>query len=347
MMLRWLMETLPQILIYILIAPWVIGLVEKFKARFQGRQGPSPFQPYWDIWKHFHRRAVIPETTSWIFSAAPFIVFGCYVIIAALVPVIFLSPGSPVDGQGGGPPFTDFLVVVFLIGLAHFSLALAGMDSGSPLGGMGSSRQMFMHMLVEPVLILVAYAMAISSWTTSLSGVMDVALDIQNTNSSLTWGKVLTYFFHSVDYLISPPLILITLALILVILAETGRTPFDNQASHLELTMIGKAIRLEYSGHNLTFLEWAGALRLTFFLTLLVNLLLPRLLIVPGLPFWLILLFFVLYPLKLWTMAIGLAAWESTRARLRLRGMRTPGGLALAFAIFAIILAAINRYFIY
>ena len=37
-------------------------------------------------------------------------------------------------------------------------------------------------------------------------------------------------------------------ALFLVLIAETGRIPVDNPATHLELTMIHEAMILEYSG---------------------------------------------------------------------------------------------------
>jgi formate hydrogenlyase subunit 4 len=311
----------------------------------QGRQGPSPFQPYWDIWKYFHRRGVVPETASWIFSAAPFIIFGCYLLIASLVPVVYLPSRNPLVDPAGGPPLADFLVIVFLVGLAQFTLALAGMDSGSPYGGMGSSREMFMHILAEPVLILIAYALALNARTTSLSGTMvlpDATGHIENQSGV---QMILLALLDTFTRFSDPLLILIGLALVLVMLAEAGRMPFDNPASHLELTMVSKAVQLEYSGYNLALIEWAEALRLTFFMTLLVNLFLPRWLITINTPFWLAVILLLLYPLKLWGVVTGLALWEETRARMRLRGLVTPGVLALVFAIFAIFMAAIKRYF--
>src|SRR5258705_6916306 len=64
-------------------------------------------------------------------------------------------------------------------------------------------------------------------------------------------------------------------AFFIVMVAENGRLPVDNPATHLELTMIHEAMVLEYSGHYLALVEWAGAMKLFLFLTLLANLFVP------------------------------------------------------------------------
>ena len=51
----------------------------------------------------------------------------------------------------------------------------------------------------------------------------------------------------------------------IVTLAETGRLPVDNPATHLELTMIHEAMVLEYSGRYLALVEWAAAIKLFVF----------------------------------------------------------------------------------
>lgn len=327
------MEFLPlfqaflQMVFYMAIAPGVLGMLRWFEARFQGRQGSRPWQPYYDLWKLFNRQAVVPETTSWVFIAAPFIVFGCYALIGAMAPVVYLPSYEQILRQVSGPPLADFLVIVGLVSLARFAVALAGMDSGSPFGGMGSSREMFMHVLTEPVFLMVAYGLALTAYTTSLPGVMNAPS-----------GS----FFETDPHFIL--IILILLALTLVMLAEAGRIPFDNPATHLELTMIGKAIHLEYSGPLLALLEWGEAMRLTFFLTLLVNLFFPDWLASANMV-WIDNIFLILiYPVKITLLLIVLAFWEETRAKLRLRGVIAPTGMALIFSMIAIVIVFVWHY---
>ena len=50
-------------------------------------------------------------------------------------------------------------------------------------------------------------------------------------------------------------------ALFIVLLAETGRIPIDNPATHLELTMIHEAMLLEYSGRYLALMEWGASIK--------------------------------------------------------------------------------------
>ena len=63
--------------------------------------------------------------------------------------------------------------------------------------------------------------------------------------------------------------------LALVAIAETGRIPIDNPATHLELTMTHEAMVLEYSGRHLALMEWAAQLKLVLYGVLIVNIFLP------------------------------------------------------------------------
>jgi formate hydrogenlyase subunit 4 len=142
----------------------------------------------------------------------------------------------------------------------------------------------------------------------------------------------------------NPSLLLLLLGLLLVTLAEAGRLPFDNPATQLELTMFGKAIHLEYAGPQLALLEWAEALRLTFFLTLLANLFVPWFLAVAGGNLWQNILLILLYPVKLLLLALGLALWESYQVKTRLRAVVTPAFFALVMALIAAMLIVAERY---
>jgi formate hydrogenlyase subunit 4 len=134
------------------------------------------------------------------------------------------------------------------------------------------------------------------------------------------------------------------LSLGLITLLETGRMPFNNPETHLELTMTEKAALLEYAGRSLALFRWAEAMRLTFFLTLGANLFFPF-----WLPSWAheweaFLLSSVLYPFKIWVLLFILVFWELTRVPRRIRDVGTLAGLGLAFSILAIVVVVLNRY---
>ena len=64
-------------------------------------------------------------------------------------------------------------------------------------------------------------------------------------------------------------------ALVIVIVAETGRLPVDNPSTHLELTMVHEAMVLEYAGPRPGAGRVGAAMRLTVLLGLLANLFVP------------------------------------------------------------------------
>jgi formate hydrogenlyase subunit 4 len=104
----------------------------------------------------------------------------------------------------------------------------------------------------------------------------------------------------------------------------------DNPATHLELTMIHEAMVLEYAGRYLALVEWAGAMKLFVFLTLLANLFFPW-----GVPSLVapapILLGLGVLVVKLALLTVGLAVLETIVAKLRL--FRVPELLAGSFAL--------------
>jgi formate hydrogenlyase subunit 4 len=305
---------------YLLLAPLVVGTLGWARARLQRRQGPSPLQPYRDLLKLLRKRPVVPEEASWVFVAAPVVVYACYAALGFLVPVFYLA-------REGSPSAADLLVLVYLLGLARLALGLAGMDAGAPFGGLGSSRELFVHVLAEPTLLFVVYTLALE-WKTT-----DLAIILGDHR-----GQGLLEIYTD------PALLLLMLALALVTLVEAGRLPFDNPASHLELTMFGRAIHLEYAGPQLALLEWAEALRLTFFFTLLLNLFVPWLLAGGDQHLWLDVLLIGLYPAKLCLLAVGLAFWEALQVKVRLRAVVTPALTALAFTVIAAMLVVAKDF---
>ncbi len=236
-----------QLVIVPALSPLSIGIVRKIKAKFQNRIGASIFQPYRDLWKILHKDEVISEDASWIFKFAPYLIFSVTVILGASIPIFTAVFSENL--------LSDLLVMIYLIAFGTFFLALAGMDVGSAFGGFGSSREMTVAALTEGGLMFSLLALAFSGHSTNL-------FVIAGTVSSL-------------PLLSLSPIFLAFGAFIIALLAETARFPFDNPATHLELTMIHEAMILEYSGKRLALIEWAAANKFLIFLALGANLFFP------------------------------------------------------------------------
>ncbi len=310
-----------QGLVFMLVAPLVAGTLRWAKARLQRRQGPSPVQVYRDLLKLLSKRPVEPENSSWIFRGAPAVVLACYAMLGFVMPVFYLP-------EARSSPAGDLLLLVYVLGLARLAMGLAGMDSGAPFGGLGSSREMFVHVLAEPTLLFAVFTLALTRNTTDLT--------------TIIWAN---HDAMPLDIYAAPELLLLMLAMGVLVALESGRLPIDNPGTHLELTMLGKAVHLEYSGPRLALLEWAEALRLTFMLTLLLNLFGPRLLASPGESLLMNVILILLYPVKLLVLLLALALWEAVQVKAQLRSIVTPALTALAFTILAAVLVVAEHYF--
>ncbi|MFN4087563.1 MAG: respiratory chain complex I subunit 1 family protein [Alphaproteobacteria bacterium] len=243
-----------QMALVLALAPLLIGWVRTVKARLTRRRGASILQPYRDIWRLLHKEAVLAENASWLFRTTPYLVFAAIWVAAALVPTY--AAGLAFSGAA------DLIVVVALLGSARFFLALAALDTGTSFGGIGASREMTIAALAEPAMIMLVFTLALVAGTTSISGIAE---------------HVLT---HDVGLRVSLGLALI--GLVIVAIAENGRIPVDNPASHLELTMVHEAMVLEYSGRHLAMIELAAALKLLLYVSLLGTLFVPWGVTLPG-----------------------------------------------------------------
>ena len=134
------------------------------KARLQDRRGAPCWQPYLELRKLFAKEVVVSDNASWLFRAAPFVVFASIVAVTVLVPV--LAVPSPLDAVG------DLSSWSYLLLLGTFFLALAGLDPGSAFGGMGSSREMTVAALAEPTIALAIFALALSAGSTNLGRIV-------------------------------------------------------------------------------------------------------------------------------------------------------------------------------
>jgi formate hydrogenlyase subunit 4 len=300
--------TLLQFALLLAISPLLSGCIKTLKARLQTRRGPGVLQPYQDLYKLLRKGMVIPNTASWLFSATPYVVFLTASVAGLMIPMV--SAQAPLGLFGG------VLAVVYLLGLGRFVLALGALDTGSSFGGLGSSREMTISALAEPAMMLAIFTVAIGANSTSLSEVAKAAVAQQ-------WR------------FLAPSQMLAFAALFLVLIAETGRIPVDNPATHLELTMIHEAMILEYSGPYLALIEWGASIKQLLLMTLLINSFFPFGLgtgwsapvVLGGLGYLL---------LKLMALAVAIVLVETTNAKLRL--FRVPELLAIAFTLGALAL---------
>lgn len=236
-----------QVVTVLLGAPFITGVIRRVEEMVESKRGPSILQPYYDLHKLFHKVWLVPSTASLIFLVAPFVAFSVMIAITLLIPVLTDFP-LPLGFMG------DMLGGAFLFALASFMVSLAGMDTGSPYGGHGSSRTTFVTILAEPTLILVLIGVALIAQST-LPYVVNHTL-----RDSLS-----AYF--------SPAHLLIVAAFFLLFLADTDRLPLHSD-THVEISMIEEARILEYSGWGLALLKWASHMKQFLLLVVFCNVLL-------------------------------------------------------------------------
>ena len=278
-----------QILIVLGISPAFVGWVRMLKCWSQGRTSAGLFQPYRDIRKLFAKNVVLAENASWVFRFTPYLVFGTTVLAGGIIPM--LSVDLPLSATA------DVIVLVALFAIARFFTALAGMDTGTAFGGMGSSREMTIASLAEPAMLMAIFTLSLASRSTSLSQIIQV--------------------IYSGQIALRPYLAFAFLAFVLITLAETGRIPVDNPSTHLELTMVHEAMILEYSGRHLALIEWAGMMKLLLFMALGAVLFFPWGIDVTGTVAGAVLAFLILL-LKLGASGVVLVLIETGLAKMRL-----------------------------
>jgi formate hydrogenlyase subunit 4 len=236
-----------QMTLVLLLAPLLTGFIRKFKARLLRRRGPPLLQPYRDLVKLLRKDVVVAESASWLFRTVPYLVFAAIWVAAALVPTF--ATGLLFSWSA------DLIGIVALLGSARFFLALAGMDTGTSFGGIGSSREVMIASLAEPAMIMIIFSLALLASSTQLSTIAEFML-ASNVGLRVTLALALV-------------------SLIMVSIAENARIPIDNPATHLELTMVHEAMVLEYSGRHLAVIELAAAVKLLLYVSLVGCVFLP------------------------------------------------------------------------
>jgi formate hydrogenlyase subunit 4 len=304
-----------QMALVLLAAPLLTGLVRTAKARLLQRRGPAIVQPYRDLLRLLRKEVVLADNASWLFRATPYLIFAVTWVAAALVPTF--ATGLLFSWSA------DLIAIIALIGSARFFLALAGLDAGTSFGGIGSSREMLIASLAEPAMIMIVFTIALIAGSTQLS--------------------TLAGFMLSPAVGLRVSLGLALFALIIVAIAETGRIPVDNPATHLELTMVHEAMVLEYSGRHLAMIELAAALKLELYLSLIICIFMPWGQTQAGAGLATHLAGIAVFLAKLAAGAVVLALFETTVAKMRVFRVATFLGAALMLGLLGTLLRFVSR----
>ncbi len=304
-----------QMMVVLLLAPLLTGLVRKIKARLLRRRGPPVLQPYRDLLRLFRKEVVLADSASWLFRAAPYLIFAATWVAAALVPTFAL-----------GLTFSwsaDLIVIAGLLGSARFFLALSGLDVGTSFGGIGSSREVMIASLAEPALIVVVFTLALIAGSTQLSTIAEV-MGTPGIGLRVSLGLALV-------------------ALIIVAVAENGRIPVDNPATHLELTMVHEAMVLEYSGRHLAMIELASFLKLLIYVSIIACVFVPWGVARPEAAPLALGVGIGTYLAKLAVAGYLLAIFETSIAKMRVFRVPVFLGAALMLALLATLLMFVTQ----
>lgn len=304
-----------QLVLVPALAPLLTGWVRLVKARLLGRRGPSVLQPYRDLLKLLRKEAVLAHDASWLFRAIPYALFAVLWVAAALVPT--LSADIPLAAAA------DLIALIALLGLARFLLALAGMDTGTAFGGIGSSREMMIAAFAEPAMLMIVFSVSILVRSTSLAEIA----------AFMTAGAV--------GLRISLALALI--ALVMVAVAENARIPVDNPTTHLELTMVHEAMVLEYSGRHLALVEAAGMVKLLLYMALIACVFVPWGMAAPGAAGVWALWGLMTFAAKLAVGGALLAVFETSVAKMRVFRVGEFLGGALLLSLLGAIFLYVSR----
>jgi formate hydrogenlyase subunit 4 len=310
----WLVQ-LAQTALVLALAPLLSGVTRKIRARLLRRRGASVLQPYRDLLKLIRKEAVVAENASWLFRAAPYLIFATTWVAAALVPTFATGLSLGADA--------DLIVIVALLGTGRFLLALAGLDVGTSFGGIGSSREMLFASLAEPAMLMAVFTLSLFAGSTQLSSI-----------SAYMLGP---------GFGINISLALALVALIIVSLGENARIPVDNPATHLELTMVHEAMILEYSGRHLAVIEAAAAVKLLLYLSLIACVFTPWGAAVAGAGVLVSVIGLIAYAIKLTVLAFLLVLFETAIAKMRV--FRVPDflGIALMLGLLGTILLFVSK----
>lgn len=299
-----------QVLLTLALAPLLHGFIATAEERVQRGRGPSLIQPYRDLWKLFHKQQLVPESASWIFWAAPVIAFTAMMIVPLLIPVLTNYP-LPLSNMG------DILGGGLILTLGNFMILLAGLDSGQPFGGLGSSRAVMLAILAEPTLILVFVGITF----------LDHAMLPFVANHLLAKSPVAYW---------SPAHIFLVAAFLILLTVETDRLPIHSTIPY-EIYMIDEARVLEYSGPLLALLRWAGWMKQFILYTIFLNVFLFPWGLAHSGHLGSVLLALGWIVMKYTVLGLVMVVVDTMQSRLRFYRYQEPLAASFLFAVLAIV----------
>lgn len=301
-----------QSFLILALTPLFSGILKKMKAYLRGYKGPSIFQVYYNYGKLFNKNCIRSSNSSFITNIGPLVALSASITVAFMIPVFFSNSNTVIG---------NLFIIVFMLGYVKFFNTLIGLECSSTFGGMGSSRELFLSMLAEPVVFAIIMYLYLENKSFNIFTIS--ALNA-TSNNIFDIGNILAL-----------------IAFLIILMVENARLPIDNPETHLELTMIHEAMILDLSGRDLLFVELASNIKFTLFITLFINIFFPvglALVISPIMLLQSVLFFLAKYLLVLFIIAFI----EIMMAKSRL--FRTPDLIAAAFSI--VIAAIALNYFV-
>jgi len=292
-----MIDIVVHVVVLLVLPPLLLGVIGKTKAWFAGRRGPPFLQLYFDLFKLVRKGLVQSTTTTWVFRAGPVVTLVVVVLAGLLIP--FGASPAPISFTG------DMILFAYLFALGRFFTTTAALDTGSSFEGMGSAREVTFAVLSEPALFFAFLVLA------KLSGSLSLTTMLHGTS-----GTFLTAA--------APTIVLLSLGLFIVLVAECCRLPVDDPNTHLELTMIHEAMVLDHGGPWLGLIEYAASVKLLVLGAILMNVALPFSTGV-GWADWMI------FVAGLLGLSVVLGVLESVMARLRMN--RVPYLLVAALLL--------------
>ncbi|HBG78462.1 MAG TPA: hydrogenase [Phycisphaerales bacterium] len=304
-----MVDKLIHILLLLTMPPLLLGIINKTKAWFAGRNGPPVLQAYYDIIKLMRKGMVISRTTTWVFIAGPIVTLATVLLAGMLMPISRFN--APISFAG------DLILFAYLFGLARFFTTAAALDTGSPFEGMGAAREVTFACLSEPALFFTLLVLA-------------------KVSGSLTLNNMLHCPAGAFSVAMAAPLVLVSIGLFIVLLAETCRIPVDDPNTHLELTMIHEVMVLDHSGPLFGIILYSASMKLFILGAVLLHIISPF----QTKTIW---MNWPLFIMEMFGLAIVIGIVESVMARLRMRHIPYLLISALLFCGFGFILLV--RYY--
>ncbi len=284
----------------LLISPFFMMVIKKVKARVQGREGPHLLQGYYNLAKLFRKETLYSEYAGFISRIAPYAALSILLVAALQIPLFWIPEQELVTA--------NIIVFLYLLVAGRLLIALLGLDTASSFGGMGSSREMSLSAIIEPVTVVVFAALVYVMGSFSIHGIFRTA--------------TMTFPVYS------PTVLLLSVPLFILIIVETGRVPVDNPETHLELTMVHEGMLLDTSGRNLALFELSHAVKQTLLMAILLNIIVPA-----GIALELsacaLILGGVIFLLKGTVLCVIIGLFESSYAKMRF--FQIPNFFMIAF----------------